>query len=183
MHRGWCSTPNVLFPFSLRDTLLRLSAQGLYHVVWSSQILDETTRNLVATSRMSVHQADRLRAAMERAFPEACVDDYTDWLAAALNAPHDRHVVACALRAWARYIVTFNLRDFEPLPAGLEACHPDGFLCDALEDAPGAVLEALRLQAAALKRPPVALDELLSGLGTTGPAFATAARRLHLREL
>lgn len=113
---------NVLFPFSLRDTLLRLSAQGLYHVVWSSQILDETTRNLVATSRMSVHQADRLRAAMERAFPEACVDDDTDWLAAALNAPHDRHVVACALRAARslhRHVQSARLRTTPSRPRGM----------------------------------------------------------------
>jgi len=40
---------NVLFPFSLRDTLLRAAAAGFYQVRWSSQILDEMTRNLVST--------------------------------------------------------------------------------------------------------------------------------------
>lgn len=35
---------NVLFPFTLRDTLLRVAAKGYFQVYWSEQILDETTR-------------------------------------------------------------------------------------------------------------------------------------------
>jgi hypothetical protein len=31
---------NVLFPFSLRDTLLRAAAAGFYQLRWSSQILE-----------------------------------------------------------------------------------------------------------------------------------------------
>ena len=30
---------NVLYPFSLRDTLLRVAAEDLYQVRWSDQIL------------------------------------------------------------------------------------------------------------------------------------------------
>ena len=45
---------NVLFPFSLRDTLLRAAAAGLYRLRWPSRILDETTRNLVSTGTMPV---------------------------------------------------------------------------------------------------------------------------------
>jgi hypothetical protein len=62
---------NVLFPFSLRDTLLRAAAAGFYQMRWSSRILDEVTRNLVATGAMPVEKARRLRAIMEREFPEA----------------------------------------------------------------------------------------------------------------
>jgi hypothetical protein len=36
---------NVLFPFSLRDTLLRAAAAGYFQVYWSTEILDETSRN------------------------------------------------------------------------------------------------------------------------------------------
>lgn len=32
---------NALFPFTLRDTLLRAAAAGFYQVRWSAQILDE----------------------------------------------------------------------------------------------------------------------------------------------
>ena len=42
---------NVLFPFTLRDTLLRAAAAGLFQVRWSDEILTETTRNLVAKGR------------------------------------------------------------------------------------------------------------------------------------
>ena len=53
---------NVLFPFSLRDTLLRSAAEGLFQLYWSGQILDEMERNLVAkgtiTSRQAAHRND-----------------------------------------------------------------------------------------------------------------------------
>ena len=67
---------NVLFPFSLRDTLLRAAAAGFYQLRWSAEILEEMTRNLVATGTMSAANASRLRAIMEREFPEAAVTDY-----------------------------------------------------------------------------------------------------------
>lgn len=52
---------NVLFPFSLRDTLLRAAAAGFYQVRWSSQILDEMTRNLVSTGAMPEENSPRPR--------------------------------------------------------------------------------------------------------------------------
>ncbi len=57
---------NVLFPFTLRDTLLRAAAAGFYQLRWSATILDEMTRNLVVTDTMTDDRAQRLRAAMER---------------------------------------------------------------------------------------------------------------------
>jgi predicted nucleic acid-binding protein len=48
---------NVLFSFTLRDTLLRAVAQGLFQVCWSEQLLDEATRNLIATGRMNSEQS------------------------------------------------------------------------------------------------------------------------------
>lgn len=47
---------NVFFPFSLRDTLLRAAARGLYQAYWSEEILDEAARNLIATGRMHREQ-------------------------------------------------------------------------------------------------------------------------------
>ena len=37
----------VLYPFHLRDALLRTAEKGLYRVHWSATILDEAVRNLV----------------------------------------------------------------------------------------------------------------------------------------
>jgi hypothetical protein len=53
---------NVLFPFTLRDTLLRAAAAGFYQARWSAQILDEMTRNLISTETMSEDRAQKLRA-------------------------------------------------------------------------------------------------------------------------
>lgn len=36
---------NVLFPFALRDTLLRAAALGMYQVHWSEEILAEANRS------------------------------------------------------------------------------------------------------------------------------------------
>jgi hypothetical protein len=50
----------VLFPMTLRDTLLRAAEAGLYRSYWSQEILDGATRNLVMTGRMTEEQAVRL---------------------------------------------------------------------------------------------------------------------------
>jgi hypothetical protein len=46
---------NVLFPFSLRDTLLRAAAAGFYQVRGSSRILDEMTSNLTRPGTIREH--------------------------------------------------------------------------------------------------------------------------------
>jgi hypothetical protein len=103
---------NVLFPFTLRDTLLRAAAAGLYQVRWSSRILYEMTRNLVSSGTMSGDKAERLRAIMEREFPEADVRGYEPLIASVENDEKDRHVVAAAVKAGAQVITTSNLKDF-----------------------------------------------------------------------
>jgi predicted nucleic acid-binding protein len=64
---------NVLYPFSLRDTLLRAASEGLFQLYWSDQILEEARRSLVSSGRMTDERATRLRSVMEEAFPEAMV--------------------------------------------------------------------------------------------------------------
>ena len=85
---------NVLFPFTLRDTLLRAAALHFYQVRWTAQILEEMTRNLVSTGTLSRDKADRLRAVMERAFPEAEVTGYESLIASMPNDEKDRHILA-----------------------------------------------------------------------------------------
>jgi hypothetical protein len=62
---------NVLYPLTLRDTVLRAAAAGFYQLRWSKNILDEMERNLVAKGKIPSDKAARLRATMERYFPEA----------------------------------------------------------------------------------------------------------------
>jgi len=163
---------NVLFPFTLRDTLLRAAAADLFQMHWSEEILDETARNLVATGTTTPDQATRLRTAMSRAFPEAFVAGYEHLTAAMPNDAKDRHVVAAAVKAGAQLIVTSNLRDFSPLPAGIEAQSPDEFLCSLFDLAPDLLVDLVRQQAEALKNPPRSFEDMLRGLGKMVPEFA-----------
>jgi len=118
---------NVLFPFTLRDTLLRAAADDFFQLYWSQQILDEMERNLVATGRVTNAQASKLRNAMTSHFPEAMVTGHEPLIHGMPNDEKDRHVAAAAVKAGARLIVTNNLKDFRVLPDETEAQSPDEF--------------------------------------------------------
>jgi predicted nucleic acid-binding protein len=167
---------NVLFPFSLRDTVLRAAAAGFYQVRWSSQILDEMTRNLVSTGTMPESKAKKLRAIMEREFPEAEVTGYEHLIAAMRNHEKDRHVAAAAVKAGAQVITTSNLKDFAELPEGIEAQSPDVFLCNLFDLDPETFVELLREQAADLIKPPMTFEELLGRLARVVPDLIAAVR-------
>jgi predicted nucleic acid-binding protein len=171
---------SILYPFSLRDTLLRLAELELYTPLWSERILDEMRRNLVER-QISEQLADRLAAAMRDAFEEAEVDAAEiNWLEPAMtNDRKDRHVLAAAVAAGSELIVTFNLDDFPAAacePLGVAAIHPDDFLLDLHGFSPDSVRTALDQQAADLN-PPWPLDQLLHALEIAGvPRFAAAVR-------
>jgi hypothetical protein len=44
---------NVLFPLTVRDTLLRAAALGMYQVHWSEEILDEARGAVYAELRVT----------------------------------------------------------------------------------------------------------------------------------
>ena len=114
---------NVLFPLTLRDTFLLAAAAGLFQLRWSDRVLDEVERNLAGTLTMPAASARALRLKMEAHFPEAMVTGYQGRMGRLRNDPKDRHVVAAALKSGAQFIVTFNLRDFRPLPGGVWPSH------------------------------------------------------------
>jgi predicted nucleic acid-binding protein len=163
---------NVLFPFSLRDTLLRAAAEGFFQLYWSEEILDETTRNLVGTGAITAEQANRLCAAMTGAFPESLVTGYQPLIDAMPNHSKDRHVAAAAVKAGAQVIVTSNLKDFGRLPSGIEAQSPDEFLSNLFDLDPDGMVQLVREQARALRNPPREFRELVAGLAKTVPEFA-----------
>ncbi len=167
---------NVLFPFTLRDTLLRTAAVGFYQLRWSSQILDEMVRSLVDQGAMTAEKAAKLRAVMEREFPEAEVADYESLVAAMTNDEKDRHVAAAALKGGAQVIVTSNLRDFAALPEGIEAQAPDHFLGNLFDLDADAFVALLREQTGDLRNPPVTFDELLARLARSAPDTVAAIR-------
>ncbi len=165
---------NVLFPFTLRDTLLRAAAADFYQMRWSARILDEMTRNLVANGVMPEEKARRLRGIMESEFPEAEVTGYEDLIPAMKNQEKDRHVAAAALKAGAQVITTANLRDFTDLPDGIEAQSPDAFLCNLFDLHPERFIEILHEQAADLVNPPMSFEEITARLRKTVPELVAA---------
>ena len=171
---------NVLFPFTLRDTLLRVAAAGYFQLYWSDEILDETSRNLVATGTITAEQAEHLIKTMTRAFPESMVEDYESLMDAMPNDEKDRHVAAAAVKAGAEIIVTHNLRDFQMLPEGIEGQSPDDFLLNLLDFDPEGIVNVMRMQAAALTRPPRTFDELIGGLSRSIPRFVEAVRSIEV---
>lgn len=168
---------NVLYPFTLRDTLLRAAGADLFQVYWSQQILHEATRNLVVNDVMTEDKAQRLAAAMTSAFPEAEVTDYESLIASMKNDEKDRHVAAAAVKVGAQVIVTENVRDFRDLPNGLEAQTADDFLCNLFELNPELVVSLLGEQAGALRAPPSTFEQLIERLRHIAPNFAKAVQQ------
>ncbi|MGC4083932.1 MAG: hypothetical protein QM736_17935 [Vicinamibacterales bacterium] len=139
--------------------------------------LDEMERNLVLTGTVLADKAARLRATMERFFPEAMVTGYEPLIAAMQNDIKDRHVVAAAVKAGAQVIITANLKDFTPLPDGIEAQLPDEFLCNLFDLDPKGFTEILGEQAVNLQNPPVTFEELLDRLARPAPDLIAAVRK------
>lgn len=165
---------NVLYPFTLRDTLLRAAAAGLFQAHWSELLLEEATRNLVANSIVTAEQAERLRTAMNRAFPEALVTDHEALIDGMKNDEKDRHVAAAAVKAGAQVIVTMNLTDFRNLPDGIEAQHPDEFLSNLFDLDADEMTSIVQRQAADLKKPPRTFEEIVRALAKLVPNFAAS---------
>lgn len=102
---------NVLYGATLNDLLLWLADAGAFRPLWSSDVLEELERNLVANGFDKAAIEHRI-ATMEKYFPDAMIDGYDDLIDGMKCEPKDRHVLAAAVRAHAEVLVTFNLKDF-----------------------------------------------------------------------
>jgi PIN domain len=163
----------VLYPAPVRDILLSLAHQGLYHARWTTTINDEWIRNL-AINRPDIDVA-RLRAIAERmdqAVPDALISGHERFISSIDLPDHDdRHVVAAALVGHADAIVTFNLKDFPSAaltPLSLEAQHPDDFVVNQLHLNPIEALKAIKAMRARLERPSQTAAQLLATLEKCG---------------
>ncbi len=171
----------VLYPASLRDTLLRFAYAEFYDVLWSTRILDEAERNLIAHGRVSAEGARRLRGKMAEAFDGACVGAaaIAGLESAMSNDPKDRHVLAAAVASQAQAVVTMNLKDFPETasaPYGIEILHPDEFLVVLYGLDSELAVDIITRQAGALRNPPLTVVDLLEKLAVTVPTFAAALR-------
>ena len=170
---------NVLFPASLRDTLLRAYEKGLYTMQCTEEILEEVQRNLVSKRKITEQQARRLMDTIRKQFPEAFVTNYKYLINSMANNPKDRHVLAAAVACRAQVIVTNNLKDFPQsivAPFEIEVQHPDDFLVQLFYLYPEFMIEIIEKQARDLQRPPKTALELLSTLDQHVPNFVSLIR-------
>jgi hypothetical protein len=99
--------------------------------------------------------------------------------------PDDRHVLAAAIVGRCDVIVTANLKDFPDAalaPFGIDAQHPDEFLCNHLNLAQGLFCRCVQKIRSRLKNPPSTANEYLEALTRNG-LVATAAELRPFAEL
>jgi hypothetical protein len=102
-----------------------------------------------------------------------------------LPDPDDRHVLAAAIVGRCDVIVTANLKDFPDAalaPFGIDAQHPDEFLCNHLNLAQGLFCRCVQKIRSRLKNPPSTANEYLEALTRNG-LVATAAELRPFAEL
>jgi len=95
------------------DALLRLAVEGMHELYWSREILEETERTQREKLKWEPRIVDSYHARLAEVFPDAVISGHEKWIEQCTNDEGDRHVLACAIEAGARYIVTFNTDDFE----------------------------------------------------------------------
>ena len=91
-------------------------------------------------------KARRREAVLRPHFPEACVSGYEALISEMRNDPGDRHVLAAAVRAEARAIVTYNKRHFPAesvVPLRIGVLSPSVFLSQMYEADSGLFVEKL----------------------------------------
>jgi predicted nucleic acid-binding protein len=174
----------VLYPAPLRDLLVQLATTGIFRAKWTELIHDEWTRNLlIKRPDLNADRLARLRVLMNQKVPDSLVTDFEDSISTLkLPDPDDCHVLAAAISADAKIIVTFNLKDFpDAILAryGIVAQHPDVFIGDLIERYPKQVLQAVDTILARLKNPPQTFENHLDTLANQGLLTSVAM----LREL
>lgn len=99
-----------------------------------------------------------------------------------LPDPNDRHVLAAAIQANARAIITFNLKDFPATnlePHGIRAIDPDKFVTHWLNTDPNRVVQAIRTTRTRLRNPARTVDEHLERLASQGLPHAVTLLEPH----
>ena len=157
----------------------------MYQAKWTTQIIGELTNALLRDREdLTTEQMDHLAERLSVATRDCLVEGYEALIPSfELPDPHDRHVLAAAVRAGAQVIVTANLKDFpeeELAPFGIEAQSADDFVLFAIDLNQAKVVGAIHEQAAALKSPPLSADELLDALEACGLVQSVVALRALL---
>lgn len=162
----------VLIPMPLADTLLRLaSGPRLFRPKWSDHIMVEVSRTLQEKFGISPEKTQYREKKLRQHFPEARIEGYENMIPAMSCHSKDRHVLAAAVQASVKLIVTYNLKDF-PLssvaPYSITVQSPSAFLKSLYDVSPTTVIQTLEAQAATICQP---VSWLFSKLRINVPAF------------
>ena len=148
---------------------------------WTETILEEAQRNLIA-DRGDEDRIRRRFKALREHFEDWEIVGYNDLIPSMSCDEKDRHVLAAAVRGSADQIVTANVKDFPAAslaPYDIDVVSPNDFLLNALHMYPSETVAVLHEQSAALRRPAMTVQTLLSGLARCGAAqFAKEAAEL-----
>jgi predicted nucleic acid-binding protein len=159
----------VLFSGSLRDFLLRLADDELIYPYWSETIQDEWFRSLIKKRpNLDPEKLKRTRQIMDAHFPRSLVRGY-DKFVQEIQLPDvdDRHVLAVAIHVKAKYIVTFNVRDFPTTVLDtyqVGVLSPDDFIMRVIKNDEHPFINTVAKHRAKLTRPPKTVDEYLATL-------------------
>jgi predicted nucleic acid-binding protein len=163
---------NVLYPQLVRDTLLSLAVERLYHARWTTTIHAEWMRNLAEDRPEIAARLPQLAERMNASVPDCLVTNYEKLITSIdLPDPDDRHVVAAAIAGHADAIVTFNTKDFPAdvlQPYGIEVQHPDEFVMNQLQLHKIPALSAIKKMRARWTNPARPAQELITAFEKRG---------------
>ena len=156
----------------LRDALLSLAGENLYHARWSATTNDEWVRNLAKIKPAIADRLPEVVKLMCASVPD-CLVTHHEKLANSIElpGPDDRHVVAAAIVGHTAAIVTFNLKDFPRAilqPYGIEVQHPDEFLMNQLQLQEIPALRAIKKMRARWTNPTRPAQEIIAAFEKRG---------------
>jgi len=166
---------NVLAYAALGKLLIGLARNHrLFEPYWSEEVLAEVLRTCTRLDRRGAQGAREHLVHIQEGFLDALQTDLEPLIPQCTNDPKDRHVLAAAIKAEARVIVTFNQRHFSPEHLeqwGIVAMNPNDFLLELYAKNPQAMWRELELAA---EQKGMLLGELVGGYGRQLGRFKAA---------
>lgn len=160
---------NILYPAPIRDLMMQLALDDVFHARWTADIHREWIEALLRKEPHRDRQKlEKIRDLMDSHTRDALITGYESLVPCLeLPDPDDRHVLAAAIVGLCDVIVTKNLSDF-PLETlrlfRINAQHPDEFLLSYVHGDPHRFCQSVRQVRERLKNPPISPQGYLENL-------------------
>lgn len=163
---------NILFGVQERDLLMRLAVAELFEARWTKDIEREWITNLLEKKpHLNAKSIQSAQNAMRKALPQSLVSGYDQIIASlTLPDPNDRHVLAAAIVAKAKIIVTKDKHFSDPIldQYQIVAWHPDIFFEVLIGKDEMAFFECVKESIAKLNNPPYTVIQYIAELKKNG---------------